>query len=56
MVVGDLNRKILFEELKIIEEGGMHASISHEDDYAVAIVTLETRVEINYWSLYNLDF
>ena len=49
MVVGDLNRNILFEDLKIIEDCGMHASISHEDDYAVAMVTLETTIEIIYW-------
>ena len=42
--------------MKIIEEDGMHASISHEDDYAVATVTLETTVEIYYWMLIFYNF
>lgn len=32
---------LLFDNLGIIEDGGMHASISHEDNHAVAVVTLE---------------
>uniref|UniRef100_A0A7S3CPX8 4'-phosphopantetheinyl transferase domain-containing protein n=1 Tax=Strombidium rassoulzadegani TaxID=1082188 RepID=A0A7S3CPX8_9SPIT len=45
-VVGELNRTLLFEQLAIIEEGGMHASLSHEDKYAVATVVLEKYEEI----------
>ena len=37
-VSGDKNRLILFDELQIC---GMHASLSHEEDYAIAYVTLE---------------
>ena len=38
-VDGDKNTRIIFEELKVCS---MHASISHEEDYAIAFVTLET--------------
>ena len=38
---GDKNRRLLFDELGVIEESGMHASVSHEKSYAVAVVTLE---------------
>ena len=39
VISGDFNKKLLFKDLGILEE--MHASISHEDDFAVATVTLE---------------
>ncbi|TNV75148.1 hypothetical protein FGO68_gene14064 [Halteria grandinella] len=42
-IEGELNVKILFEELQI---SGIHASISHEDQFAVAFVTLESLLVI----------
>ncbi len=36
---GEINNRILFEELKVSK---IHASISHEDMFAVAFVILET--------------
>ena len=41
-VTGEKNTNILFNELKV---SAMHASVSHEEDYAVAFVTLETSDE-----------
>ena len=41
-VSGEKNTRILFQELAVCE---MHASVSHEEDYAVAFVTLETESE-----------
>ena len=41
MVSGEKNKKLLFEDIGIIEDGGMHASLSHEENYSVAVVTLE---------------
>ena len=38
-VSGEKNTQIMFDELKICN---LHSSISHEEDYAVAFVTLET--------------
>ena len=37
-VCGDLNEKIIFSDLGITR---MHASISHEEEHALAFVTLE---------------
>ena len=42
---GELNKRLIFEELAILENG-MHANISHEDEYAVAMVTLETSINL----------
>lgn len=44
-VSGEVNEKYLFEELGIWKNG-MHASISHEEDNAIATVTLETLLEV----------
>lgn len=41
-VDGDKNKAIFFDELKI---STIHSSISHEEDYAVAFVTLEQLVD-----------
>ena len=41
-VSGEKNTRILFQELAVC---AMHASVSHEEDYAVAFVTLETEQE-----------
>ena len=38
--ISGINEKMLFEELGIAENG-LHASISHEDEFAIAMVTLE---------------
>jgi phosphopantetheinyl transferase (holo-ACP synthase) len=38
-VEGEANSKIMYEELKV---SAIHASISHEDQFAVAFVILET--------------
>lgn len=38
-IEGEVNKKILFEELQISQ---IHASISHEDLFAIAFVMLET--------------
>ena len=40
-VDGDKNTRIIFDELKVCQ---MHSSISHEEDYAIAFVTLETEL------------
>ena len=42
-ISGDKNKRIFEEELKVCS---MHASLSHEEDYAVAFVTLETLVKL----------
>ena len=46
MVSGEVNKRLIFEDLGVLAEGGMHASISHEDNYAVATVILEKYIEI----------
>ena len=38
-IEGELNTKIIYEELEV---STIHASISHEDQFAVAFVVLET--------------
>ena len=38
-IEGDVNTRILYEELKV---SSIHASISHEDHFAVAFVIMET--------------
>ena len=38
-IEGDINTKIIYEELEVSR---IHASISHENEYAVAFVVLET--------------
>ena len=43
-VLGDMNRKILFEDLKVWR---IHASLSHEEEYAVALVTLEILINVD---------
>uniref|UniRef100_A0A7S3MLE1 4'-phosphopantetheinyl transferase domain-containing protein n=1 Tax=Favella ehrenbergii TaxID=182087 RepID=A0A7S3MLE1_9SPIT len=42
-VSGDKNQAIFYDELDVC---AMHASISHEEDYAVAFVTLEGLLEV----------
>lgn len=42
-ICGDRNTKI-FEELNVV---AIHSSLSHEQDYAVAFVTLETEISSN---------
>ncbi len=49
-ISGEVNEKYLFQDLGILEDG-MHANISHEDDYAIASVTLEKLFEIEFWWL-----
>ena len=39
---GEKNLAIFYDDLKV---SAMHASISHEEDYAIAFVTLETDCE-----------
>ena len=38
-IEGEVNTKIIYEELEV---SAIHASISHEDQFAVAFVVLET--------------
>ena len=38
-VEGDVNMKILYDELKV---SAIHSSLSHEDKFAVAFVIMET--------------
>ena len=45
-VSGEKNERIFFDELKVCS---MHASVSHEEDYAVAFVTLETAETSKHW-------
>ena len=40
-VDGEKNLRIIYDELKVCT---MHSSISHEEDYAIAFVTLETEI------------
>ena len=46
MVSGEVNKRLIFEDLGVLAEGGMHASISHEDNYAVATVILEKYIDL----------
>tara|TARA_B110000285_G_scaffold185044_1_gene209823 strand:+ start:239 stop:553 length:315 start_codon:yes stop_codon:yes gene_type:complete len=44
-ICGEVNEKYIYEELGIWKNG-MHASISHEEDNAIATVTLEALLDV----------